>query len=375
VIDGLISIAILLAILVGLVVIHELGHFVAARRANVRVHEFGIGFPPRALVLHRGSETLVSLNWLPIGGFVRLEAEEGESADPRAFVNAKLRTRILILLAGVLVNLLFAWLLFTCIAFFGDPSVEARIRSVVPDSPAAAAGIRGDTQTGTDADGDPVYAEDGDRIVAVDGIRFAFFDQIETMATSTPQGAWLRANAGKAVVLTLARADGTVADVPVTLRPPAEAEKGALGVTFAALPLGASIARTPVEAAVVGFERLVDASTLILRGVVDLIANLADPQVSGPVGMVASVDVLRTEWPPVFLVWFIALLSANLGVINLLPFPPMDGGRIAMAVAIRAAGGRITPALERGVYLTGFLVLMGLLAWITFSDVRRLGGG
>lgn len=374
-IDGLISIAILLAILVGLVVIHELGHFVAARRANVRVHEFGIGFPPRALVLHRGSETLVSLNWLPIGGFVRLEAEEGESADPRAFVNAKLRTRILILLAGVLVNLLFAWLLFTCIAFFGDPSVEARIRSVVPDSPAAAAGIRGDTQTGTDADGDPVYAEDGDRIVAVDGIRFAFFDQIETMATSTPQGAWLRANAGKAVVLTLARADGTVADVPVTLRPPAEAEKGALGVTFAALPLGASIARTPVEAAVVGFERLVDASTLILRGVVDLIANLADPQVSGPVGMVASVDVLRTEWPPVFLVWFIALLSANLGVINLLPFPPMDGGRIAMAVAIRAAGGRITPALERGVYLTGFLVLMGLLAWITFSDVRRLGGG
>ncbi len=374
-IDGLISIAILLAILVGLVVIHELGHFVAARRANVRVHEFGIGFPPRALVLHRGSETLVSLNWLPIGGFVRLEAEEGESADPRAFVNAKLRTRILILLAGVLVNLLFAWLLFTCIAFFGDPSVEARIRSVVPDSPAAAAGIRGDTQTGTDADGDPVYAEDGDRIVAVDGIHFAFFDQIETMATSTPQGAWLRANAGKAVVLTLARADGTVADVPVTLRPPAEAEKGALGVTFAALPLGASIARTPVEAAVVGFERLVDASTLILRGVVDLIANLADPQVSGPVGMVASVDVLRTEWPPVFLVWFIALLSANLGVINLLPFPPMDGGRIAMAVAIRAAGGRITPALERGVYLTGFLVLMGLLAWITFSDVRRLGGG
>ena len=91
--------------------------------------------------------------------------------------------------------------------------------------------------------------------------------------------------------------------------------------------------------------------------------------------MVASVDALRTEWPPVFLVWFIALLSANLGVINLLPFPPMDGGRIAMALAIRAAGGRITPALERGVYLTGFLILMGLLAWITFIDVRRLGGG
>ncbi|MFO1541575.1 MAG: M50 family metallopeptidase [Chloroflexota bacterium] len=374
-IDGLISVVILLAILVGLVVIHELGHFVAARRANVRVHEFGVGFPPRALVLHRGRETIVSLNWLPIGGFVRLEAEEGESADPRAFVNARLPTRIAILLAGVLVNLVFAWLLFTLIAFLGDPSVEARIRSVVPDSPAAAVGIRGDTQTGTDAEGQPVYAEDGDRIVAIDGVRFAFFDHIETMVSSTPQGAVLRANAGRSVVLTLAHADGTVTDVPVTLRPPAEAEKGALGVTFAALPLGEPIARSPLEAAAIGFDRLLDASTLLLRGVGELIANLADPQVSGPVGMVASVDVLRTEWPPVFLVWFVALLSANLGVINLLPFPPMDGGRIAMALAIRAAGGRITPALERGVYLTGFLVLMGLLAWITFTDLRRLGGG
>jgi regulator of sigma E protease len=103
-IDGLINLAILLAILVGLVLVHELGHFVMARRAGVTVHEFGIGFPPRAKVLYRGKETIYSLNWLPIGGFVRLEGEEGESVDPRAFVNQGLGTRMRILLAGVGVN-------------------------------------------------------------------------------------------------------------------------------------------------------------------------------------------------------------------------------------------------------------------------------
>jgi len=374
-IDGLISIVILLAILVGLVVIHELGHFVAARRAGVRVHEFGIGFPPRAFIFHRGKETLWTLNWLPIGGFVRLESEEGESADPRAFVNARLRTRILILLAGVAMNAILAWLIFTAIAWFGDPIVEARIRSVGEGSPAAVAGIVGDRVTGTDAEGEPVYDESGDTIVAIDGMRFPFFDHLETLAGSTPQGAALRAKAGETVVLTLRRADGSLTEVSATLRPPDQLEKGALGVTFAALPLGDDLQRGPLEAAAVGLERTLDAATLILRGVGELIGNLGDPQVAGPVGMVASVGALRAEWPPVFLLWFIGLLSANLAVINLLPFPPMDGGRIAMALAIRAAGGRITPALERGVYLTGFLILMGLLVWITIFDVRRLGGG
>ena len=83
-VDGLINIVLLLAVLVVLVLIHEFGHFVVARRAGVRVHEFGIGFPPRARILHQGKETAYTLNWLPIGGFVRLEGEDGDSDDPRA---------------------------------------------------------------------------------------------------------------------------------------------------------------------------------------------------------------------------------------------------------------------------------------------------
>ena len=90
--QSLISIVLVLAILVVLVVIHEFGHFVVARRARVRVHEFGIGFPPRALILGKDKETVYTLNWLPIGGFVRLEGEEGESDDPRAFVERAARS-------------------------------------------------------------------------------------------------------------------------------------------------------------------------------------------------------------------------------------------------------------------------------------------
>ena len=133
--DFLVNIVILLAIIVPLVLAHEMGHFVMARRAGVTVHEFGIGFPPRALILHRGKETIYSLNWLPIGGFVRLEAEEGESLDPRAFVNQRLGTRLRILIAGVVVNFAIAWLIFTLIALFAEPVWETRINEIVPDSP------------------------------------------------------------------------------------------------------------------------------------------------------------------------------------------------------------------------------------------------
>src|SRR5919106_2862043 len=121
-IDGLIDILLLLSILVVLVVIHEFGHFIVARRAKVRVHEFGIGFPPRAKVLGNDGETTYTLNWLPIGGFVRLEGEEGESYNPRSFVRQRLGTRLLILLAGVAMNFVLAFLIFSLIAGLADPS-------------------------------------------------------------------------------------------------------------------------------------------------------------------------------------------------------------------------------------------------------------
>jgi regulator of sigma E protease len=131
--DGVLNVALVLFILVVLVVIHELGHFITARRAGVRVHEFGIGFPPRARIFARDSETIYTLNWLPLGGFVRLEGEDGDSEDPRSFSRQPLRTRLLILLAGVGMNLLLAFVIFWGIAGFADPSSTVRIGYVQPE--------------------------------------------------------------------------------------------------------------------------------------------------------------------------------------------------------------------------------------------------
>jgi len=188
-IDGLINILILLAILVGLVLVHELGHFVMAKRAGVKVHEFGIGFPPRAAVLFRRGETTYTLNWLPIGGFVRLEGEEGESADSRAFVNQKLRTRLRILFAGVVVNFVLAWVIFTLIALVAQPTWKVRLGEVLPDSPAALAGLVGGQFIEErefvvkDASGEPtgevipynVHDDSGELITAIDGVTFPVF--------------------------------------------------------------------------------------------------------------------------------------------------------------------------------------------------------
>lgn len=372
--DAGINILTLLAILVTLVVLHELGHFVAARIAGVRVHEFGIGFPPRALILRRGPETVYTLNWLPIGGFVRLEGEDGDSEDPRSFVRQPLRTRLIILVAGVAMNFLLAWGIFAFIAGAGDPVYTVRINSVLPDSPAAIAGLVGGQPTGeVTEDGQPIYDQTGDLIVAIDGQRFGVFAD-PTMADAPL--AYLRSHLGETVTLTVRHADGTVSDVQATLRTQAELDAGRQGALGVGVGIGfEDFQRGPVDALTTGFQRTIDASTLILRGLQDLVRNLANPPVQGPVGMVDTVGIVRTTLPPVFLLWLVGVLSANLAVVNALPLPPLDGGRAAMAIIKRLFGTRITPLLEQRVYLLGWLGLMAFLVWITMFDIRRLGGG
>ncbi|HVM30136.1 MAG TPA: M50 family metallopeptidase [Candidatus Limnocylindrales bacterium] len=367
-IDLLINIGLLLFILVVLVVIHEFGHFIVARRAGVRVHEFGIGFPPRAAVLGNDGETTYTLNWLPLGGFVRLEGEEGESDDPRSFVRQRLPTRLTILLAGVAMNFVLAALIFTLIAMIGDPVADVRIAQVQPNSPAEQVGLQGGNVIGTDGQGNPVYDETGDVIIAIDGQRFPRFDNIESPA---PSLAYLRQRAGEQVMLTVRSADGTEREVPVQLRVP-NAEQGALGIVIHPILVTDEIRHDPLAAVGKGLQRTVDASTLILRAVGQLVTNLADPPVAGPVGIVGIVGGVRAELPPIFMLWLVGLLSANLAVINALPFPPLDGGRVAVSLIQAVTGNRISEAAERLAYLTGFILLMMLLAWVTLFDTGIL---
>jgi regulator of sigma E protease len=367
-IDLLINVALLLIILVVLVVIHEFGHFIVARRTKVLVHEFGIGFPPRAKVLGNDGETTYTLNWLPIGGFVKLEGEEGESDNPRSFVRQRLPTRLAILLAGVAMNFLLAFLIFTLIAAFADPVGNVRIAVVQPGTPAEQAGLKGSAQTGTDDQGRPIYDETGDLIVAIDGNRFPVFDSIELGAASLN---YLRAHAGQMVTLTVRDSAGVERQVPVTLRQPPPGE-GALGIIVHPSLVQDEITHDPLTAIGIGAKRTLDASTLILRGLGDFISNLANPPVSGPVGIVGAIGDVRTQLSPVFMLWFIGLLSANLAVVNALPFPPLDGGRVAVSLIQAASGNRISAAAERLAYLTGFILLMALLAWVTLFDTGIL---
>jgi regulator of sigma E protease len=358
-----------------LVVIHEFGHFVMARRAKVVVHEFGIGFPPRAKVLGHDGETLYTLNWLPLGGFVRLEGEEGESDNPRSFVRQRLSTRLIILLAGVAMNLLLAFVLFALIAGLADPSGTVRVGGVQPGSPAEQAGLRGGQQIDTAPDGTtPIYDDSGDRILAINGQRFAWFDLPEG---PTALIRYLREHPSTTLTLLIERGDGTVEEVIATTRSAEEIARGLgpLGFQPQAFVPGPAIERDPISAVSVGAERTFEAATLILRALGDFITNLTDPQVSGPIGIIGAIGVVRAEAPPIFMVYLIALLSANLAVINALPFPPLDGGRVAVSLIQAVSNNRISEAAERLVYLTGFILLILLIVWISYFDIQRLGGG
>ncbi len=352
-----ITLVVFLAILVGLVVVHEFGHFIVARLTGVRVHEFGIGFPPRAARLGSDGETEYTLNWLPIGGFVRLEGEDGGSDDPRSFGRKSLPVRVLILVAGVAMNVLLAFVIFTVIAAALEPNADARVESVVPGTPAASIGLQA-----------------GDLITAVDGHAFPYFD-------GEAPTSYTLAHAGDRVTLTVQAADGATRQVSVTLQDQAavNAGKGALGITARIVP-GAIVQRSLVAAIGVGADRTVQACGLIVGALGQLVTSIASnpgaaPPVSGPIGIAEAVGTVRTEAPPVVLLWLIGLLSANLAVVNVLPFPPLDGGRIVVSVLQTASRNRISASLERATYFIGFMLLFGFLIWVSYFDIVRSGVG
>jgi regulator of sigma E protease len=361
--QSIVTIVLFILILGGLVVIHEIGHFVVARLSRVRVLEFGIGFPPRAKVLRSKGETLYSLNWLPIGGFVKLEGEDGTDADdPRSFSAQRYPKKMLILVAGVAMNVLLAFAIFTAIAWLASPYVGLKFFEVQPDSPAATAGL-----------------QPGDAIVAIDGTRYQFIT-----GPSPLNG--LRDRAGQTVVLTIAR-DGSQSDVPVTLRPASEinAQNGALGISgtttpFEAFFYGQYAGNDLPSAIAIGVEQTVRWMGLIVGGLASLVSSVATdptapPPVSGPVGIATQIGDIFWNSGPVMLLYVAGILSANLAVVNILPFPPLDGGRMLMITLKRFLGSRMTVQAEQLTYMVGFVFLFAFLIWITgFDIVRGLGG-
>jgi regulator of sigma E protease len=364
-----VTIVLFLLILGGLVLVHEFGHFITARLANVRVLEFGIGFPPRAKVLRSKGETLYSLNWLPIGGFVKLEGEDGDQADdPRSFAAQPLLIRLGILVAGVVMNLATAFLIFFFIAWLATPLVGLKFASVTDGSPAQGAGLVA-----------------SDQILAVNGQQHEFFSRGGNVYDD------LAANLGNTVTLTVRHVDGSVEPVEVRLRTQTEIDAagldeqgrpkaGPLGISGIEAAFYGTYARDLPGAAGIAASETVRWFGLILAGLGDLVGGFvnnptAAPPVAGPIGIATQIGDIFFGSGPILTLYVAGVLSANLALVNILPFPPLDGGRMLLIVLRSIFGSRISVQAERLTYVVGFAVLMAFLIWVSGFDIARILSG
>ena len=361
-----------IAILVVLVLVHELGHFVVAKRAGITVEEFGIGFPPRITSMTwRG--TRYSLNWIPLGGFVKMLGEDGDVEVRRlresglsddevrramagAFNRRPVWIRLAVLLAGVVMNFILAAALFA--VAFSMPELHG-------EGPLTVTEIQG---------GSPAEAalEVGDVIVGVDG---------RTFERSADLTRYVADRGGTPVTLQVER-DGRPIDVAITPRALTQAERergiGPIGFAYdpARIVEEPSSVSGPIDAVVRGTAAAGQIALAIPGGLADAIGGLLGlnpeaPDARGPIGIAQETGRVL-EAPLVSQLFFIGLLSVNLAVLNVLPFPPLDGGRIAV-VLLEAARRRKLPAeREALIYLTGFAVLIALVILISIQDIQRL---
>jgi regulator of sigma E protease len=358
--QGVVTLFLFFFILGTLVLVHEFGHFLTARLAGIRVLEFGIGFPPRAKILRAKGETLYTLNWLPIGGFVKLEGEDGEDPDdPRSFAHARLPVKLIVLVAGVVMNLITAFLIFTLIAWAATPLLGARlVAEPDPGSPAASVGLH-----------------KGDGIRAINGVSFDFYG---------PDVAdILRQHPGETVALTVDRANGSQEELSVQLRPQAQLSDkvGPLGIGTPTVYFYDSYTQHDLVTAVgIGANETGRWFGVILAGLGDLVAKTvenptAEPSVAGPVGIATQIGDIFFDAGPILTLYVAGILSANLALVNALPFPPLDGGRMLIIVLKSIFGRRISLRAERLTYAVGFLFLFAFLIWVTGFDLARMFRG
>lgn len=334
-----------------LMLVHELGHFVTARLAGMKVEEFGFGFPPRLIGKEIGG-VVYSLNWIPLGAFVRILGED-DPKEPGSFASKSAPARFLVLFAGSGMNFVLAIVLFASAYMAGVPTptlMRIEVGSVVPDSPAQAAGI-----------------QPGDVILAINGQPVPTIEELQRLA---------RANAGREIVVRVQR-DGQELALPVTPRPPGAAGSGTIGVSLRGTVLEAQPQRyAPGEALTKGVEQTWRLITLTLSLPALLIQGVVTPDQARPIGIVnmgrlvgdAANTVSETGllFP---LLMLTAAFSAGLGVANLLPLPGLDGGRLLFLLIETVRGQRIAPERAELVHAVGIALLLALMGVLIVSDI------
>jgi regulator of sigma E protease len=341
---------IFIVILIGLVVAHEFAHFITAKLFGVYVMEFGIGFPPRAFGKRFG-ETEYTVNWLPIGGFVRLMGEE-DPTHPRSLASRPKWQRFIVLASGSVMNLILPIVLF---AFaFTIPHEEsvgrAIISQVVADSPAQAAGLQPE---------DIIYEIGG-----------------RDAKNSIEAGRLIRLNMGNETEILVKRGAEFVT-VELTPRWTPPAGQGPTGITIAPqYGFTETVSQPPWESIPNGFRTTIDTMILARNEFISWFKGGSGPEVAGPVAIAQTTGEVAREGGVSPLLELAALLSINLGIINLLPLPMLDGGRVMfLVIEILRGGRRIAPEKEAIVHLVGFALFMALAVVVTFADVSRIVNG
>ncbi len=371
----LLTILIFVIVLGVLIFVHELGHFLTARRNGIKAEEFGFGFPPRifGLVfddftkkfrLVKGNEavesdhTVYSLNWIPLGGFVKIKGEDRESAqEPDSFAGKSAWVRFKVLVAGVVMNFALAWVLFSVVLMLGFPQqidsqdrarydqIKVQILQVQPGTPAEEIGL---------LPGDVLKKLDRQAVKSVDDV-----------------SQYIAGRKGKEVAITVERGNTTLV-LTGTPRMNAPAGEGALGISFSETAI---VQYGFFEAIWNGLKQTYFKTVEILVVLGSMLGSLftgekSKVDIAGPVGIVFLTKQM-TELGLVYLLYFAAILSINLGIINALPIPALDGGRILFVLLEKLKGSPVSQKVEGYIHQVGFLALLLLMVWVTFYDLLR----
>ncbi len=347
-----------IGLLLTLVLVHEWGHFIAAKKAGCTVEEFGFGFPPR-LFSFMWHGTRYSFNLLPIGGFVKIEGENMDEEQPRltSFASKSAAWRITILAAGVIMNMVLAVLLLTVQSGLGSPNVVTKdnassltdlhtyILDIAPNSPAATVGI-----------------QPFDRILSIEGQENPLIEDVQRITSE---------HRGQDVTIELDRAGQHLTKEVAARENPPEGQ-GSLGVSLAATGLHKT---SWWKAPGVGVERTFQMTAAIVKGFATIITQLFQGQsvggsVTGPIGIAMYTNQAAKMGTSYFLE-FAAMISINLALINILPLPALDGGRILFVLVELIFRKRISGKIESWAHTAGFALLIVLMILITLKDVRH----
>jgi regulator of sigma E protease len=350
-VSSLVTIVAVAVVFTLMVLAHELGHFLVARRAGVKVEEFGIGYPPRILTIARRGDTEFTLNAIPVGGFVRMVGEENPEAPGSLASKSKL-ARGLVLSAGSAMNLVLAIVLLSAVYMMGTLTPDetqpgAGIYEVVEGSPADEAGLRV-----------------GDTVVIADGQEVKNY---ETLSEYT------RAHVGEQMSITVRRDGSTLGPLEITPRVEPPEGEGPMGIRIGpplvvkSYPIWEAIPRGVYETALSLFA--------IFSWAVAVVRGLVAPQIAGPIGIVQATSEV-VQYGLTDTMRFAAFLSTQVGILNMLPFPGLDGGRLVFVIleAIRR-GKRISPQREGLVHVIGLVILLGMVLIVSYFDILRVTSG